>query len=202
MKIIGCWAVVNWWFCANSAAERGCPVPPGFQEIQPCIALTTQLHQVNNLTTQLLKAKESTETIELKSILAQNNAATYAKQYEENEHIVNEIYYNEKLDTTHTVFNIHHLVDTKKQYLVESGNLSILKSIAAQCPFEGGNAVFAARAMLSAYDSTYYNDRLICLNRGILWRTQKTASRENTKRFNIQILPKPCIWVWHTCRAG
>jgi Secretion system C-terminal sorting domain len=65
-------------------------------------------------------------------------------------------------------------------------------SIAEQCPYLGGNAVFAARAMLAAHDNTYYNDRTLCLQQGIMWRVQKPKDKPlNTIDQSIKVYPNP-----------
>lgn len=117
---------------------------------------------------------------------AENATATYAAQYEQNEKQVNQIYYELELDTTELRNSFNRFQTRKGQ-----AYFTTLKSIAAQCPYSGGNAVFAARAMLSAYDKTYYDDKALCLEQGILWRTQKPKKETITTSWGISIAPNP-----------
>ena len=51
---------------------------------------------------------------------------------------------------------------------------ALLLSIAEQCPLSGGKAVYRARAMYAMIDpDKTYDDEMICLSQGILYRQQK-----------------------------
>jgi hypothetical protein len=65
-------------------------------------------------------------------------------------------------------------------------------SITEQCPYLGGNAVFAARAMIVSFDKTYFDDKALCLQQGIAWRTQKPKDKPlKIVEQNISIYPNP-----------
>jgi Secretion system C-terminal sorting domain len=82
----------------------------------------------------------------------------------------------------------------KEDTRLNNTDLADLRSIAAQCPYSGGNAVFAARAMLAQQDRTYYNDKALCLEQGIMWRTSKpNKAKDNASNitWNVFIAPNP-----------
>ncbi|MBX2927646.1 MAG: hypothetical protein KF852_07430, partial [Saprospiraceae bacterium] len=79
----------------------------------------------------------------------QNDSIAVTEIYEINEKGVNEIY----LSWLSTTFGA-----------LDSVEMAALTAIAEQCPFEGGNAVYRARAFLAALRQEYvtYNDSLLC----------------------------------------
>jgi hypothetical protein len=149
-----------------------------------------QYIQLLSLETELMQTQDSIIKTNLPNLVLQNNALTHTAQYEENEKIVNDIFYTNQLDSTKSLVTKYRQ-DNKGRFT--AAQKSTLLSIASQCPFEGGNAVFAARAMVSEFDKTYYNDRVICLNRGILWRTAKPKTVEAAQNtlWNITFAPNP-----------
>jgi hypothetical protein len=80
---------------------------------------------------------------------SQNDSIAVTEIYEINEKGVNEIY----LSWLSTTFGA-----------LDSVEMAALTAIAEQCPFEGGNAVYRARAFLAALTKGYasYNDSLLC----------------------------------------
>ena len=64
---------------------------------------------------------------------------------------------------------------------LSSGNISALKTVAAQCPLTGGNIVWRARALLNVYYGTVINYPNNCPTVGSLTDGTNTSSRiENT----------------------
>jgi hypothetical protein len=119
------------------------------------------------------------------ALVAQNQTATYTKQYEQNEHTINAIYLK-----WHSA-SLRNDSITARNALAYKSDIAMLKSIAAQCPYSGGNAVFAARAMLAQQDRTYYDDKALCLEQGILWRTAKPKVEKTSKDKYCKIYPNP-----------
>ncbi|MBX2928767.1 MAG: T9SS type A sorting domain-containing protein, partial [Saprospiraceae bacterium] len=80
---------------------------------------------------------------------SQNDSITVTEVYEFNEKELNDVY----LSWLSTGFGV-----------LDSVQLNTLQSIAEQCPIEGGNAVYRARAFLAAVTQNYvlYNDSLLC----------------------------------------
>jgi len=73
---------------------------------------------------------------------------------------------------------------------VIQNRFSELWTIANQCPFVGGVAVFKARAMIAMInDSVEYFDDNVCLQSGI-YREQENIL-ENPKIHEIEIIPNP-----------
>ncbi|MCO6493234.1 MAG: T9SS type A sorting domain-containing protein [Phaeodactylibacter sp.] len=74
---------------------------------------------------------------------------------------------------------------------LEAGELQTLESIAEQCPFSGGRAVFRARAFLAAESRamSWYDDGTACSEAE---RTQPTrASQETKPASQIRLYPNP-----------
>ena len=65
-----------------------------------------------------------------------------------------------------------------------------LLAIARQCPYAGGDAVYRARSLCSAFSDEIYNDKAICNAVGIQARQikPKATTTENT---NIRLYPNP-----------
>jgi hypothetical protein len=66
-----------------------------------------------------------------------------------------------------------------------------LLSIAQQCPYAGGKAVYQARAMLSLLnDSLEYDDAAVCLQSGI-YRQLLQDSKNQNPAFDFRLIPNP-----------
>lgn len=105
------------------------------------------LAEDNALLAQDLADAYSSEAEKLRS---QNDSIVVATDYEYNEKAVNEIYLSRLAALS---------------FMPDSAEVALLESIAGQCPFIGGNAVYRARAflMLLTGDAAVYDDSLACL---------------------------------------
>lgn len=96
----------------------------------------------------ILAAVKSKRKFAANVVAAANDNITATEIYEENEKAVNDI-----------------LLSTVAKGIIsfDASQANTLKSIAWQCPLEGGNAVFAARSLLAVTgDTTSYDDDAIC----------------------------------------
>ena len=67
-----------------------------------------------------------------------------------------------------------------------------LLTIAAQCPYMGGDAVFKARALCALFDDGAYNDAALCAAQSVLWRVQHPKNKANTTtELTIKVYPNP-----------
>jgi Subtilase family/Secretion system C-terminal sorting domain/Ig-like domain CHU_C associated len=110
---------------------------------------------------------------------AQNASLQNTEVYETNEKTVNEIYLE-------TVGN------GKREFTATQQ--STLFAIAQQCPYSGGEAVYAARSLYALVDNPYYDDRALCAAQGVLWRTQKPKNTDNKDAINslhVKAFPNP-----------
>ncbi len=65
----------------------------------------------------------------------------------------------------------------------------LILSIAQQCPYKGGRAVYAARAMIKIFNDTIaYDDNAVCHEQGI-FRTITTSSTDS--QIKVSIKPNP-----------
>ena len=86
-------------------------------------------------------------------IISQNSSISFSKEIEENERQINEIYLNT------IAKNIRIFTDNQKSQLL---------SIAHQCPFSGGRAVYRARSICLLFShSEIYNDNALCNSLGL-----------------------------------
>ncbi len=75
--------------------------------------------------------------------------------------------------------------DTLKHYF-ES-----LYSIASQCPYSGGKAVYQARAALALFtDTIYYDDAMVCAQVGI-YRNIISEHHSSNTAFDFSMVPNP-----------
>lgn len=75
-----------------------------------------------------------------------------------------------------TVSDIYFNTIAKQVFKLDASQASILLSIAQQCPFAGGTAVYKARALYNIYNPNQeYEDNLICLNEGVVLRQANPA---------------------------
>jgi hypothetical protein len=98
------------------------------------------------------------------------------KQYEANERTINDIYFS---------------TFAKGDYTLSPLQITTLRSIAEQCPFSGGPAVFNARSMHNTVQDTIYDDRDLCTEQGILWRIQKPKAEKIEKELTFKFYPNP-----------
>jgi hypothetical protein len=70
----------------------------------------------------------------------------------------------------------------------DSGQTSLLKSIASQCPKDGGDAVYIARAMLASADIVTNTN---CDNSGLVVEPQQNAIVQEAKMDGYSLYPNP-----------
>ncbi|MBX2926390.1 MAG: T9SS type A sorting domain-containing protein [Saprospiraceae bacterium] len=87
---------------------------------------------------------------EAEKLRSRNDSIVVATDYEYNEKAVNDIYLSRLAELS---------------FVPDSSEVALLESIAEQCPFTGGNAVYRARAllMLLTGEAAVYDDSLACL---------------------------------------
>ncbi|MBL7927202.1 MAG: T9SS type A sorting domain-containing protein [Bacteroidia bacterium] len=69
---------------------------------------------------------------------------------------------------------------------------STIESIAQQCPYSGGKAVFQARVLLCLFnDSIMYNDATVCLQSGIYRNLMQQDETATLSFFDFSLLPNP-----------
>jgi hypothetical protein len=69
-----------------------------------------------------------------------------------------------------------------------SGNLTTLEAIAEQCPLEGGDAVYEARAIVSYFTGQDYDDGLLCASGE---RDQRRTGGDTQLKTEERIYPNP-----------
>jgi len=110
----------------------------------------------------------------------ENANVSYLTVQDENETVVNDIYYK-------TI--------AKGNYNFDATELSRITSIASQCPISGGNAVFRARSLYSLVnDSISYDDVELCNQQGISLRkanTPKAVTKPTMPHISAQVVPNP-----------
>ena len=75
-------------------------------------------------------------------------------------------------------------------WVLDSLQLDTLKGIANQCPYIGGPGVLHARAVLSAYQSTSYNDSLLCSVKQLIAQPGNTTIRSEQVA-KLKVFPNP-----------
>lgn len=70
--------------------------------------------------------------------------------------------------------------------LVEEEDLANLEMIANQCPLRGGQAVYAARALFAKYANPYYDDDVLCIQQGLLWKNETIMTETG-----LNVYPNP-----------
>ncbi|MCR9103520.1 MAG: T9SS type A sorting domain-containing protein, partial [bacterium] len=75
-------------------------------------------------------------------------------------------------------------------WVLDSLQLDTLKGIANQCPDIGGPGVLHARAVLSAYQSTSYNDSLLCSVKQLIAQPGNTTIRSEQVA-KLKVFPNP-----------
>ncbi|MBK8847073.1 MAG: T9SS type A sorting domain-containing protein [Bacteroidetes bacterium] len=87
-----------------------------------------------------------------------------------------------------TVYEIELDYHTYGESVIEN-HMVTLYSIAVQCPYSAGNAVYKARAWLeNLYDSLYWDDANVCFNEGIYRQSNLSNLPINS---NIIVRPNP-----------
>ncbi|MBX2927108.1 MAG: T9SS type A sorting domain-containing protein [Saprospiraceae bacterium] len=113
-------------------------------------------------------------------LLSQNDSIAVTEIYEINEKGVNDIY----LHWLSTAFGA-----------LDSVEMAALTAIAEQCPFEGGNAVYRARAFLAALTQEFvsYNDSLLCAPTELLIIHSESGALLQTAKDEVElrIFPNP-----------
>jgi hypothetical protein len=86
----------------------------------------------------------------------------------------------------------------KGNYSFDSTQQAQLESIAFQCPFKGGNAVYKARSLYVIIKDTTYNDSLYCANAEKRSRfsdpengANEQLSGEGDKKKGFKLYPNP-----------
>jgi hypothetical protein len=83
---------------------------------------------------------------------------------------------------------IYTLYETDGEIPIEQ-ELSTILSVANQCPYAGGKAVYQARALVHLFtDSVQYNDEAVCLQSGI-FRVGEENKENQTLSFSLS--PNP-----------
>ena len=108
-------------------------------------------------------------------VLTANSGLPGNMIYEQNEQQINELYLN---TVTQDIFDLN------------DSQLSTITSIAAQCPSEGGSAVYGARALLSLFQEINYNDFELCDISEARSFIEK-ANKERAKNESILVYPNP-----------
>jgi hypothetical protein len=128
--------------------------------------------------TQVMTSLETLQNQQADNSWQANAAIQPLLLQEVNQKIVNDVYFST------VAKGIETLTATQ---------LSGLQSIAAQCPYSGGGAVYEARSILAASEHTLYDDAQLCVIQGIAYRQQKPTA-ENTKTpaaFTATLSPNP-----------
>jgi Secretion system C-terminal sorting domain len=129
----------------------------------------------NNIAT-LIAALNADNESELNALIAANAAAPDTEIFEQNEKSINAIYFR----------------SLAKGAEVDSLDMPEVLSIAAQCPYSGGDAVFKARAVAASFDDALYDDKSICATQGVLWRVKpKAKGNDAAKDFQVKVYPNP-----------
>lgn len=127
--------------------------------------------------TSALDALANNRILSADGLRVSNEGIITNANYDENERLVNEIY----LET----IAIENFTFTASQ-------TQILLSIATQCPYAGGNAVFKARGMYALIDDDMdYDDENICLNESIVLRQASHPSSSPGVYEYASVYPNP-----------
>ncbi|RYE16482.1 MAG: T9SS type A sorting domain-containing protein, partial [Sphingobacteriales bacterium] len=129
----------------------------------------TSITTLANYNKVALELAQNQRTLTAENIKAVNEALGTGNQIEENERAVNSIY----------------LSTIAKGEALDPAYAPQLYLIATQCPMSGGNAVFRARALYSVLsDTVEYNDRVVCLQQGVVLRKKQPANL-------VKVYPNP-----------
>lgn len=124
-----------------------------------------------------LEALENNRILSAEGLKVSNDGIITNANYDENERLVNEIY----LETI-----------ARGNYSFTTSQSQILLSIATQCPYAGGNAVFKARGMYALIDDDMdYDDESICLNEGVVLRQASHSSSTPGVYEYASVYPNP-----------
>lgn len=146
-------------------------------------SLSKSLHKRINLQHNIIKSSIDqylNGRLILKSnIETNNNNATSSEITELNEKLINEIDF---------------VTDASGIHTYNSAQEAQLLSIAQQCPFSGGEAVYKARVKYKKiYPNTFFNDRNTCLAEGIYRKSHPKHSDDESKIRNssFRLWPNP-----------
>ena len=104
------------------------------------------IDSLSKLNTDLVNSTLQNRSNAADAVIAQNNAIGTSYIWESNEKTVNDIL-------------LHTLA---KGLLPDSAETALLTGIAQQCPYDGGTAVFRARAILDGLSGQSFDDELLC----------------------------------------
>ncbi len=111
--------------------------------------------QIYGQTDALIRVLSQGQRLTLSLLAIDNLLPTYSELYELNEQEVNNIYLS----------GISAISPPSNMQIAQ------LESIASQCPYSGGPAVYKARAVLLSLGYYHlYDDKSNCIDQGILWR--------------------------------
>lgn len=114
--------------------------------VNASISLPTLILLFSQLNATLVDSLLQYRATQADSVIVQNNAISVSDDWEENEKDVNRIF----------------LATLAKGILPDSTQLVQLQYIAGKCPYEGGTAVFRARAILSGLPEDVFDNESLC----------------------------------------
>jgi len=136
------------------------------------LGMIDSISQLNNVLVNFILQERSAAA---NSIVAQNNAIATTGIWEENEKTVSHIF----------------LGTVVKGLAPNDSQLGLLRSIAAQCPYEGGTAVFRARALLGGWTEAVFDDEALCGHGGLERGLILPPSDNESKNTGIRMYPNP-----------
>jgi uncharacterized repeat protein (TIGR01451 family) len=135
--------------------------------------LIAGLNTLEQTRADLIAPYQSAEPINLTQSIAINNTASAIQLPEQNEQMLNQIV---------ALFYLYGM-DTLDAYY------SQVESIAVQCPYAGGKAVYRARTFMEMLNDTMdYDDRTTCAQSGIF---RKPTVQSTALTHSIKIIPNP-----------
>jgi hypothetical protein len=136
-------------------------------------SLIADLNNLQQSRKDLIAPYHAAEPINLAQSIAINNTASAVQLPEQNEQALNQIaalFYLYGVDTLYA-------------------NYSIIESIAVQCPYAGGKAVYRARTFMEMMNDTMdYDDRNTCAQSGVF---RKPTVLNTPLTHSIKIIPNP-----------
>ncbi len=138
-------------------------------------SLSSKAAQENLIWSNIQNIRQSTADM----LDIDNSTIPVSAIHEDNEKKVNEVYLN-------TI--------SKGNFDYSASHLSLLESVASQCPWEGGNAVFRARGMLALVQRVIINDESMCNSVKSLIEYSEEPNNPETEVIEtnfIKIYPNP-----------
>jgi hypothetical protein len=160
-------------------------------------AVETTSAQLLDLDEQMQAGDSINQTTYVSVLTQRASAQTQMEQYwtsmkqSRQQQIQNLLQYNAAITTNLTVDTNHKLVNNIVLHLLAAdtlatGDLTTLEAIAAQCPQEGGDAVYEARAMVSYFTGEQFD------NSACIGGEERENEMANTVAVeNITIYPNP-----------